>query len=83
MADKKRYRCLLPTNGAQVGDIVEMTEAEAANANGGEAEPRFVLEEGYVAQDTNVPQTAAVDETPTAPATDAPAGGVTDDAPQA
>ncbi len=47
MSDKRKYKVIHPTNGYQEGDIVELTEAEAANYNGGEPEPRVVLvEEG-------------------------------------
>lgn len=45
MEDKKKYICKLPTNGHQPGDEVFLTEAEVANENAGEAEPRFVLAE--------------------------------------
>jgi hypothetical protein len=37
--------CKLPTNGHEVGDEVFLTDAEVANANGGESEPRYVLAE--------------------------------------
>lgn len=47
---KKKYICKLPTNGHQPGDEVFMTEAEAENANGGEAEPRYVLAEDQGAE---------------------------------
>ena len=47
MSDKRKYKVIHPTNGYNEGDIVELTEAEAANYNGGEPEPRVALvEEG-------------------------------------
>lgn len=47
MSDKRKYKVIHPTNGHSEGDIVELTEAEAANYNGGESEPRVALvEEG-------------------------------------
>lgn len=48
--DKKKYICKLPTNGYEAGQEAMLTDAEAANFNGGEATPRFVLagEEGAV-----------------------------------
>lgn len=47
MSDKRKYKVIHPTNGYNEGDIVELTEAEAANYNGGESEPRVALvEEG-------------------------------------
>ena len=54
--NKKKYICLLPTDGYQTGQEAWLTDEEAANANGGEAEPRFVLAED---------QTAATESTPT------------------
>ncbi len=49
---KKKYKTVRPTNGHQEGDIVELTDDEVANYNGGETEPRFVLcaEEGAEAK---------------------------------
>lgn len=44
--DKKKYICKLPTNGYQSGDEAMLTDAEAANFNGGEPVARFVLAEG-------------------------------------
>lgn len=41
MEDKKKYKCLKPTDGHQIGDIVLMTEAEFNGNNAGELEPRF------------------------------------------
>lgn len=38
---KKKYKVLLPTNGFEVGSVVELTEAEAANLNAGEPTPRL------------------------------------------
>lgn len=47
MDEKKKYKVIHPTNGLIEGDIVELTETEAANYNGGEPKPRVVLvEEG-------------------------------------
>lgn len=47
MSDKRKYKVIHPTNGYNEGDVVELTDAEAANYNGGESEPRVVLvEEG-------------------------------------
>lgn len=43
--DKKKYVCLLPTNGFQPGQEAWLTDDELANANGGEASPRFELAE--------------------------------------
>lgn len=45
MESKKTYLCKLPTNGYQPGDIVELTDVEVANFNGGEDIPRFVSTE--------------------------------------
>jgi hypothetical protein len=49
--ETKKYICKLPTNGHQVGDEVFLTDAEVANVNGGEAEPRYVLAEDQVSQE--------------------------------
>lgn len=44
---KKQYRCILPTNSVEPGEIVKLTDAEVANFNGGEPKPRFVpVEDG-------------------------------------
>jgi len=51
----KKYICKLPTNGNEVGDEVFLTEAEVASANGGEAEPRYVLASEYEAPPEPVP----------------------------
>lgn len=39
--EKKKYKVLHPANGYEEGQIVEITEAEAANINAGEATPRL------------------------------------------
>lgn len=41
--EKNKYRCVLPTNGNEVGTILELTEAEAASINAGEESPRVEL----------------------------------------
>lgn len=42
MADiKKKYLCLIPTDGYSKGDIREMTEEEFEGQNAGEKTPRF------------------------------------------
>lgn len=38
-----KYKVLLPTNGYEVGSIVELSEEVAANFNGGEPTPRVEL----------------------------------------
>lgn len=35
------YKVIYPTNGHQPGEVIEITEAEAANFNAGEAHPRL------------------------------------------
>ena len=58
MEEVKRYVCKLATNGYEAGAEVFLTEAEVANANGGEAEPRFVL-----AEDQGAPEAPAATTT--------------------
>jgi hypothetical protein len=41
MEELKKYVCLLPTDGHQKGDVVEMTEEQFAGINANEPEPRF------------------------------------------
>lgn len=72
--DKKKYRVVLPINGYNEGDIAELTEAEAANFNGGEPTPRVVeyVEEGEASEKNEAPASAE-DSTP--PADTAGEGG--------
>lgn len=56
MEEVQKYMVKHPTNGHQVGDVIELTSAEAENINAGEAEPRVEL-----AADQSAPVTAAPD----------------------
>lgn len=64
--DKKKYICVLPTNGYNQGQEAFLTDAEVANFNGGEPKPRFVLADEVPAADAPTEE-AAPEETPTAP----------------
>ena len=44
-----QYKVLLPTNGFEKGQVIELTEAEAYNFNAGEAFPRVELVKGQEA----------------------------------
>jgi hypothetical protein len=60
--EKKKYVCMLPTDGYQPGQEAWLTEDEAANANGGEAEPRFVLAEDQSKATESTPETPSENE---------------------
>lgn len=67
---RKKYICKLSTNGYQPGDVAMLTDADAANFNGGEEIPRFVLADEVGAVDA--PQSSAevsgdADTTPETP----------------
>jgi hypothetical protein len=68
--NKIAYRCVLPTNGHQEGDVVLLTADEAQNFNAGEEKPRFVLADESA---TDAPtETPAEEAAPAAPAATEP-----------
>lgn len=58
MTQLKKYVCLLPTDGHQKGDIVEMTDIEFNAQNAGEKHPRFA----EISQESVVETTATTEE---------------------
>lgn len=70
---KSKYKVLLPTNGYEVGSVIELTEAEAAAINANEESPRVEAVQADVSEGTPPTPPEPAPETPK-PAPEPPAG---------